>query len=74
VTVALGPHAALTYRLRTRPPCADGICVVSEHRDLARLEAAVAKRRVRDEAGEAAADNRAALSHGGYFTEPASIP
>jgi hypothetical protein len=34
----------------------------------------VAKRRVRDEAGEAAADNRAALSHGGYFTEPASIP
>ena len=50
--------APLADRLGARPPGADGSGLGVEDGDLGRLEAAVAERLVRDEAGESAADDR----------------
>ena len=75
VTVALRAHPPLADRRARAAPRGRGVGIGAEDRDLVRLEAAVAERRVRDEAGEPAADDRAPRRPcGAHFTEPASSP
>jgi hypothetical protein len=58
VTVALRAHTLLADRRRAHAPRSRGIRVGPEDEDLARLDPAVAERRLRGEPGEAAADDR----------------
>ena len=61
MAVALRAHAPLPDRCRAPGPERRGVGIGPEHRDLAGLEPAVAKRRVRGEAGEPGADDRDGL-------------
>ena len=69
VPVALRAHRALADCSRPPAPDRGGIRIRVEDCDLVRLDAAVQEGQVRDEAGEAAADDRNA-----HFTLPASNP
>ena len=64
VTVTLGAHSPLANRLRAWKPGSQRVGIRVEDGDLTGLEPSVSQRDERGEAGEAAADDRAARVHG----------